>query len=373
MREDTASAALGPETALLVACTRAHVDPFTAARVRELAGAVRDWHKVLELGRRHRLVPLLYTHLKAVAEDVVPHEAYAALREEFTTNAAKNLALAVELLAVTELLDSHGIRALPYKGPTLAQCIYGSLAARQMKDVDILVRPADLDRAVSLLATREYSPVTPVLPGARRLGLEYQCVLTRPSDETIIELHWSVVPRTMAPPVTLDHLWPSRLHTAMLGRTLPSPSHEDTLVILGIHGSKHQWARLEWICGVAELLRSKPLDWLKVLARAERWHATRMLSTGLLLAVDVLDAPVPEAVVGVARRDVHVVALAASARERLFVDEGPTIDRRVLRAFQLGSQEGVRDKARYVWFRPLIAGARQGARFAHWLQEVTER
>jgi hypothetical protein len=373
MRENAASAPLAAEAALLVACTRARVDPLTGARVRKLAGAVRDWDTVLELGRRHRLVPLLYTHLKAVAEDVVPHAVYGALREEFTTNAAKNLALAVELLAVTELLDSQGVRALPYKGPTLAQCIYGSLAARQMKDVDILVGPADIDRAVSLLATREYSPVTRLLPGARRLGLEYQCVLTRPSDGTIIELHWSIVPRTMAPPVTLDHLWPSRLHTAMLGRTVASPSHEDTLVILCIHGSKHQWARLEWICGVAELLRSKPLDWLKVLARAERWHATRMLSTGLLLAADVLDAPVPEAVVGVARRDAHVVALAASVRDQLFLDDDPTLDRSVLRAFQLGTQEGVRDKARYIWFRPLIAGARQGARFAQWLQEVTVR
>src|SRR5687768_7555456 len=175
----------GAEAALLLACARARLDLVTAARVRELAGAVRDWPTVLELGRRHRLVPLVYTHLRAVAEDVVPDAAYAALRSEFTANAARNLALGVELLAVMELLDSHGIRALPYKGPTLAQCIYGSLAARQMKDLDILVRPADVERAVSLLDTRDYSPVTPVWRAARRLGLEYQCVLTRPSDATI--------------------------------------------------------------------------------------------------------------------------------------------------------------------------------------------
>jgi hypothetical protein len=348
------------------------MDPLTAARVRELAGAVRDWPAVLDMGRRHRLVPLLYTHLKAVAEDILPRAACAALREEFTANAARNLALAVELLAVTELLASHGIRALPYKGPTLAQCIYGSLATRQMKDVDILVRPADIDPALSLLATRGYSPVTRPLPGARQMGLEYQCVLTRPTDETIIELHWSVVPRAMAPPVTLDQLWPNRLHTAMLGRALPSPSHEDTLVILCIHGAKHQWARLEWICGVAELLRSKPLDWVKVQARAERWRATRMLSTGLLLAADILDAPVPEAAVGVARRDPRVVALAASVLERLFEDEEPIVER-PLRAFQLGTQQGVRDRARYLWFRPLIDGARRGARIAHWLHEVAVR
>jgi hypothetical protein len=278
--------------------------------------------------------------------------------------------MAVELLAVMDLLGSQGVRALPYKGPTLAQCVYGSLGARQMTDVDILLRSADIDKAVSLLATRGYSPVTRVLPAARRLGLEYQCVLTRPSDATIIELHWSVLPRAMSPPVTLDDLWPNRLQTAMLGRALPSPSHEDMLVILCLHGAKHRWARLEWICGLAELVRSKPLDWLKVLARADRWRATRMMSTGLLLAADLLDAPVPDAVVTVARQDERVTALAATVVGRLFVDEEP-FDGGALRAFQLDAQEGVRDKARYLWFRPLINGARKGARFAHWLQGAT--
>jgi hypothetical protein len=374
MREEVTFGSSPPEIALLLACTRARLDPIAASRIRDLACAVRDWSAVLELGRRHRLVPLLHTHLNAIAADVLPDVVSAALREEFTANAARNLALTVELLAITALLDSHGIRALPYKGPALAQCIYGSLAARQMKDLDILLRPEDLDRVVSILAARDYAPVTPVLPAARRLGLEHQCVLTRPSDETIIELHWSVVPRAMSPPVALDDLWPQRLSTALLGRMVPSPSHEDTLVILCIHGSKHQWARLEWICGVAELLRAKPIDWIKVLARAQQWHATRMLSTGLLLAADLLDAPVPDALVATARRDAQVGALAAKVLERLFVDDEATpLDRRTLRAFHLRAQESARDKARYIWFRPLIDGARRGARFAHWLHGRTAR
>lgn len=360
---------LGAEIALLLACTRAHLDPATASRVRELASAVSDWPALVDLAHRHRLVPLLYTHLRAVADDIVPPRAFAVLRDEFTANAARNLALAVELLAVTELLHSQGIRALPYKGPTLAQCIYGSLATRQMKDVDVLVRPADVGRALALLATRGYAPVTRPLPGAGRLGLEYQCVLTRPTDSTIIEVHWSVVPRTMAPPVTLDQLWPNRLHTAMLGRTLPSPSHEDMLVILCIHGAKHRWARLEWICGVAELLRSKPLDWVKVEVRAERWRATRMLRTGLLLAADLLGAPVPDGVASMAGQDARAVALARSVLDGLFIDEEAIVER-LVREFQLRTQQGMLDRARYVCFRPLIDGARRGARFAHWLQQA---
>lgn len=369
MGETAVSARLSVEAALVVLCTRAQMDPVTASCIRAFASAVRDWQAVLELGRRHRLVPLLHTHLSTVAADMLPDALRDALREEFTDNSARNLALALELLAVTDLFSSHGICALPYKGPTLAQCIYGSLAARQMKDVDILVRPTDVDRAVSLLATRGYSPMTRVLPSARRLGLEYQCVLTRPSDEIIIELHWSIVPRAMAPPVTFEDLWPNRLHTTVLGRPVPSPSHEEMLVVLCLHGSKHRWARLEWICGVAELVRSKPLDWIGVVACAERWHVVRMLRAGLLLASDLLDAPVPEAVVASARRDAHVRALVVAVLDTLFADDDSTIEQRGLWAFQLSAQERLRDKARYLWFRPLINGARRSGRFAHWLEK----
>lgn len=355
------------EIALLIACTRSRLDARAAECVRTLAANVRDWPALVELGRRHRLVPLLYTHLNTVATDLLPDETRRVLRDEFAANAARNLALGAELLAMVELLASRGINALPYKGPILAQCIYGSLASRQMKDVDILVRPRDVKAAVASLASRGYERVTSALPGARRLGLEHQCVLTRPVDDVIIELHWSVVPRALAPAVTLDDLWPNRLHTTILGKPLSSPSHEDTLVVLCIHGAKHQWARLEWVCGVAELIRSKPVDWHKVHARAKYWHAGRMLSTGLLLAAELLEAPVPDAILERARRDVQAVSLSSGVLDRMFADEEAMSDRRVVRSFQLGAQESRWDRARYRWLRPLIDSARKSARLADWL------
>jgi hypothetical protein len=361
------------EKALLVACARARLEPDDAAQVRRLAADVRDWPAVLDLARRHRMLPMLHTHVSAVADDLVPAQTLAELRQQFAANAAKSLTLAMEVLAITELFDRESVRAIPYKGPTLAQCVYGSLAARQMKDLDVLIRRDDFDRAVSLLADRGFQLVARPWSALRRLGLEYQAVLTRASDSMVIELHWTIVPRAIAPPIGVDDLWPNLLRTSMLGRSIPSPSHEDTLVILCVHGAKHQWARLEWITGVAELVRSKPVDWLAVLARAERWHATRMLGTGLILAADLLGAPVPDAVLADARVDAEVVALASIAAGCLFADGERLVARRAVRAFQLRVQEGVRDKARYLWFRPLIDGARKGARAARMLEAWVAR
>src|SRR3712207_8653927 len=41
-----------------------------------------------------------------------------------------------------------------------------------------------------------------------------------------------------------------------------------SLLILCVHGTKHIWGRLSWICDVAELLRTQPdMDWEYVLDR----------------------------------------------------------------------------------------------------------
>jgi Uncharacterised nucleotidyltransferase len=368
--ERVASAQMSVSGQLLVACARTRLDSVDVSLLRELARRVDDWAAVIQLARQHGLLPLLHTHLAAVASDIVPDAARVSLRAQFAASSKRNRGLASELIAVVDLLESNGVATIPFKGSTLAQCIYGGLDVRETRNVEILVRRTEVDRAVSLLGRRGYHPMTPTSPTLRWLDLECQCTLARPSDATTIQLHWAIVPRSIAPPIGLKDLSPNRLYTTMLGSTLPSPSHEDMLVILCLHGTKHRWSRLESICSVAELVRSKPVDWLKVLAHAERWRAARMLNTGLLLAADLLGAPVPEPVLSVACEDGAVVRLVRTVLEQLFADRDPTGGARSLRAFQLRGLEGIGDKVRYLWFRPITDGVRGATGFVHWVRQA---
>ena len=58
----------------------------------------------------------------------VPKGFLEQLRDAFYANAAHNTLLARELLKLLRLLETHGIPALPFKGPVLAVSVYGSLA-----------------------------------------------------------------------------------------------------------------------------------------------------------------------------------------------------------------------------------------------------
>jgi len=62
-----------------------------------------------------------------------------------------------------------------------------------------------------------------------------------------------------------------------------------------VHGTKHRWERLRWICDVAELIRVREdVKWETLMRVAESLGSRHMLSLGLYLAHDVLGAPLPE-------------------------------------------------------------------------------
>jgi hypothetical protein len=69
------------------------------------------------------------------------------LRARFEEIARKNLRFTAELIRILNCLESHGIAAIPFKGPTLAESVYGNLALREFSDLDILVRQSDFPRA----------------------------------------------------------------------------------------------------------------------------------------------------------------------------------------------------------------------------------
>ncbi len=96
---------------------------------------------------------------------------------------------------------------------------------------------------------------------------------------------------------------------------------EDMLLSLCVHGSKHLWERLAWVCDIAEWLASHPgLRWSELLAQAERTGQQRMLFVGLRLAAELLDAPLPGSVAAAIDADGAVARLVTQAKQVIFRD-----------------------------------------------------
>jgi hypothetical protein len=347
-------AAARPENELLLLlCARREVGAEASERIRELSRAGIDWELLSRLARRHAVLPLLYRGLEANAPGAAPKEFSRKLREQFRDNATRNVLLAGELLRITRLFESEGAHVLAYKGPALAVQAYGELSLRRFIDLDVIVRRRDVGRAGELLQSLGFSKPEGLSKWQEKFLLRHQhnLAFTRDSGKLIVELHWEVAPAPFAAIPLGACAWERAVVVGLSGGEVKSLSPEDLLLALCVHGTKHLWERLAWVCDVAALLKSQTnLDWPFIVRQAHDSRVERMLCLGLLLAQGLLGAAAPDDV-RQTRAYGEVAGLAVEVTKRLFCGgehESASFARSV--KFNLRARGRLREKFEYLRF-----------------------
>src|SRR2546423_9960463 len=149
-----ANPTLESEWSLLLAACSALPDQD---RIRKLLPKSGSWQLVLDLADRHGTLPLLHQFLKSRSQDV-PAETLLLLKQRHQINLHKSLFLARELIRILDQLAQLGIEAIPYKGVTLAEQMYGDISLRPAGDIDLLIRPEDLLRIKQAVRELGYTP-----------------------------------------------------------------------------------------------------------------------------------------------------------------------------------------------------------------------
>lgn len=359
------SAVAAPEWELLLCFASRRSSPERLCRARAIAADRIDWDLLVDLADRHRVAPLVRAHLRELERALVPAAARAELDRRVMLSTGRSLVLVSELGQIATALADRGVRALAYKGPVVSAAAYGSPILRPMRDLDVLIHPRDFRAVEGVLLARGYRRVTGVLwPPLQRL-LEYQCCFARERDGALVELHWTLMPRDVCAAIGLDDLWERRREVEIAGHAIPCLAAEDRLLSLCVHGAKHRWARLEWITCIAELIQADPPDWDVLLRRARDWRVERMLRLSLLVARELLQAPVMDEVLRWARADAEALALALHSLERLpGGPSGSDDDDAALKHFHLRAQDRARGRMRYRALSPMIQAWRAAAQLS---------
>lgn len=332
------------ECELLLACARTINSP---ERVRALTQTQIDWNYFFLLARRHAIVPLVYRQLK----DIVPPEHLQTFRQHYQENFARNIVLTAELCRLIKLFADEGIEAIPYKGPLLSLFAYDDLALRRFVDLDLIVKKQDVARARDLLLADNYVLAKPLTLEQQQLLLRTQHNLqfTKENRRLIVELHWEVAPHLFASTVQGETLWQHLVTFDLNGTTMKTLSADDLLFSLCVHGSRHLWERLGWICDVAELISRRTLNWAALLERAAKADSERMLLLGLHLAHKLLDAPLPPQVKRRCDGDKRLNPLAANIVEHLFngPEHVPATSREIFK-YNLSVRRSLSARTRYL-------------------------
>jgi hypothetical protein len=150
-----------------------------------------DWSRLAGNLYFRRLLPTLGPRILELAEGQAD-DGFAATVEH-VTEAVRRQSIFLHLVSlhlITVLAEAE-IRCIPLKGPQLSEAVYGDIGRRLSGDVDLLVSPEQLPRAVEVVRGLGYSAPTDYV-GQDNLPLLHFTLLHEREELPPVELHWRI-------------------------------------------------------------------------------------------------------------------------------------------------------------------------------------
>jgi hypothetical protein len=340
-----------PEEKLLLACSRTQLSSETLDRIRATVDQGIDWITLIRMAMRHDVMPLLYHSLQQAYPNSVPENVLKPLGTRHNLQTLQAHSRAQELVRILSAFEEQGIAAVPYKGPALAQKLFGDLSLREFGDLDLMISERDITRTGDLMMSLGYESIAlkdaPDFAQHVKIGREVQ--FYHPSKRTQLELHWHFATRLACIKQDPDRFLHRLERIPLAGAEIASLTLESYFLILSIHATKHRWRQLKLICDIGEILGRSDIDWEYVLGEAADLGINRMLAVGAVLAEDLLGVKIPAALARGLRIERTARTLADDVSRNLFEEPDKHWQEQADLTFQLNSRERLRDKARMLY------------------------
>jgi hypothetical protein len=194
-----------------------------------------------------------------------------------------------------KLLEENDIKAIAFKGPTLAKLAYGDITLRQYVDIDILIEKENLEEAYDLFLTKSYSSEIDKKFTKNNLFIEKNSDIqfVENKKNILFELHWKLFRNKFSNTQNNINIYEEIQSMNLNSYNINIFKNELLLVYLCMHGSKHKWERIEWITDIDKLLRtSENINWKLVVEISKKYNCNKMLNLGLILSHKLYNTPI---------------------------------------------------------------------------------
>lgn len=301
MRIDDQNSAVTEQQRLFFHCLQAEWSSAFCRTLTQLT--VEQWQALVTLAEAQKVAPLFYHQCKRYQREMpLPAEIRTALHARYIHNAGRNLFLWKALGVILTDCRQQGISVLVLKGAALVGTVYPNKALRQMADLDLLVPEAAMGTAVTLLLARGYQPASQI--GTEVLDhftiLHHLPPFVHPESNICVELHATIAPPNRFYSVDIAELWAAAQPLPVAGASAFTLAPEDLLLYTCMHATYRHLFELgaRFLCDVDAIVRhyQATLDWERLVARAKAWQWHNGVFLGLYLAEQLLDTPIPSAV-----------------------------------------------------------------------------
>lgn len=274
----------------------------------------RDWKREQDLDRvawsTLRLLAAVAGRLPQFAAAVGAEPRIAGIRRFCWSNGQVKLSAA---LAAWDILRDAGIEGLLLKGAAAMAAGDASPADRYVGDVDLLVPPTAVDRALDLLVAAGWSPAdgTPVARVKARVLPRVHGINLVDGRGGELDLHWCLLPQNRAVGDD-DRLWREAEAHRLAGREVRCPAAQHRLLHALAGGA--QWSdggAADWAIDTLALLRNPRLDWRSFATELAERRLHVLVGQALRFMAEDLGVPLPPA----------AAAVLVERRQSVFVEE----------------------------------------------------
>jgi hypothetical protein len=285
------------EALLLQACFAAREDTRLGAWTRWKRGATLD---ALDRSSLELLASLFIQR-----PDRAPDDQFIALgRQVYFDTLRRNLQREAGAATAIAALQNAGIDTLLLKGAAVNASVHASRGVRDMSDVDVLVRAAQVGRAVETLSAAGWQidnggSASVIVKESR---VHHAWSLSRSGDDHL-DLHWRPIASRADPAVT-EAFWARAKPAAIGGAPTRVPDPADLLLLTCTHAIQLAWhASCRWIVDAMAMMSSEreTIDWNRLIELSRCAHLTVRLHVALSYLREALGAPVPDAAVDALR------------------------------------------------------------------------
>lgn len=238
--------------------------------------------------RHHDLEGLVYEAVGA-REAVLSSRMLEELRDRSLSVSAYSMRARLQLVRCLRGLAASGVVPVLLKGPALAARYWPNPATRPSTDVDLLVGPADFERADRALRAMGMVPLDTELEDEvrrRHHHLHYR------GDAALVELHFRLN-SGIGSGLTWELVAPNVREAEFAGHPVRYLGREDELIYLAVHAAGHLFQRLSWLWDLNLYVRREAIDWDALVETSRRAQVATAVWLALDLAREALGAPIP--------------------------------------------------------------------------------
>jgi len=198
----------------------------------------------------------------------MPESLFKRLKDKYNRIQLQNLLIKQETESLLSQFRSQHIMAIPLKGTRFAERFFGHFAARGTSDIDLLIYPEDIKRAIDNVKALGFTEMK-----EERRSNNHCSFYKQTGSETFqlsVELHWGLE-KEYGADVNHERIWQDAISTAG-DPYIKELSNEHTFYYICLHGARHQMESVKYFIDILQILHQvgHELDFTRMFKQAAR-------------------------------------------------------------------------------------------------------